>query len=367
MSLDPAAQAAPRWARVEAWLANPRAALGLAAGALLLGLVAGWLLARPDGDVSPADLGDPWRSLYLQTAADAFVRENDVARARLRLQAFDDEALSLQLSQLANDPSAGAISRSNVSELAAALGVTLTAASGLPAAPASRSALVDRAWLALVAAAVALLALGAWLMRSGLRRRAGGAAGEPSEPAPDAAFAATRPPGRGRVAPPWRPGRLYLGDTTTAHYRAAQEPFYQSYLVHSDRGVLVGSVSMQSQRIGSVNTVDVWLVERDDEGSDSETPLVTFAARAAVDDSVFRARLSDRNLVAAVPGQRALLETAHLVLEIQVRQVEPDPARDGLRLELLTLTLAPGPAVAGSPSAGPDEVEPPIPLPFRAD
>jgi len=158
---------------------------------------------------------------------------------------------------------------------------------------------------------------------------------------------------------------MYLGDTITTRYRASDEHFYQSYLIHNERGVLAGSVSLQSQRIGSVNTIELWLVERNDDGTDVETPLVTFVTQAAYEDTVFRARLSDRQLVPAMPGQRTLLETANLSLDARVRSVEPDPESDTLSLAALTLSLtADRVARAGS---SPPEADPPIPLPFRAE
>jgi hypothetical protein len=159
---------------------------------------------------------------------------------------------------------------------------------------------------------------------------------------------------------------LYLGDTVTAQFRLGDEPFYQSYLVHTDQGVLVGSVSMQSQRIGSVATVDVWLVERDEDEAEADMPLVTFAARAAVADGVFRARLSDRELVAAEVGAQAGLATANLSLDVRVRAVAPDPEAGSLQLEALTLSVTADRAPVAAAGGG-EEAEPPIPLPFRTD
>ncbi len=307
----------------------------------------------------------------MQLVADAYVQENAAARARLRLQSFDDVRLQAELQRLYDASEISAVGRNNVSELARALGVTVTASSTLTAPVAASQASPDRnaRWLFIAALAVLLLAAGTWLVIRGLAWRKAPGAAMPAEvegaATPDDAFAPPRPTGRGRgAAPPWRPGRLYLGDTITTHYRAGDEPFYQSFLIHDTRGVLVGSVSMQSQRVGSVNTLDLWLVERDDEGGESETPLVTFAAGAAAQDSIFRARLSDRQVVPAVPGERAVLETAHLVLDARVRAVEPDPSQDGLQMDALTLSLTPERL---SQPAQPPEAEPPIPLPFRSD
>ena len=51
---------------------------GVALGGLLVGwFLFGWRLFPPPA--SPAQLADAWRPLYLQTAADAYVRENNVA------------------------------------------------------------------------------------------------------------------------------------------------------------------------------------------------------------------------------------------------------------------------------------------------
>lgn len=361
----------------DAWLAANRRWAAVAVGALGVGLILGWLFLGQwlwplqQGRATPADLAPDWRDTYVQLVADAYVQENAAARARLRLQAFDDPALQLELQRLYDAPEGSAIGRNNVSELARALGVTVTAGSTLTAGAAvgETDGGLSVQWLVITSLAVLLLGAGAWLVYRGLlvRRRpqaTGGAESPPSATADDA-FTVQRPAGRGRgAAPPWRPGRLYLGDTITTRYRAGDEPFYQSFLIHDTRGVLVGSVSMQSQRVGSVNTLDLWLVERDDEGREGETPLVTLAARAAAEDSIFRARLSDRQVLPAVPGERVVLETARLVLDARVRAVEPDPAEDGLRLDALTLSLTPERL---TDQAQPPEADPPIPLPFRPD
>ncbi len=364
------------------------ALLAFGLGALFGWLVRGWRPAAPAGGVvSPADLDPQWRALYVQTAADAFARENDLARARLRLQGFDDAQLRAILSDLANDQAASEVSRGSVTALANALSLAIgataapgltaavtapaaSATSGTSAAPEGESAPGAARWLVLLLAGALLFALGLWFWRAG-RHGHGETGGAPRAVggAESDDFSGPRAPDRGRSsAPPWRPDRLYLGDTITTRCRAGEEPFYQSYLVHNERGVLIGSISMQSQRVGSVTTVNVWLVERDDEGLDGETPLITFAAPAAAEDNVFRARLSDRRVVAALPGERVLLTSAHLVVDIRVRAVQPGPDSDALSLEALTLSLTPDttPPAGDVPSAAVD-VEPPVPFPFRTD
>lgn len=378
-----------RMLRATRWLAEPRHAVGAILGAFALGLVAGWLVLGwwlappPVTDATPAQLAPAWRTLYVQTAADAFVREsNDLSRAGLRLNTFSQTELAAVFAELLQaDPNANAVSQNNVTELAAALAISPTAATAAvaaAAAPASAAAAGTTGtsstgwirWLALLIAALALLGAGAWLVRRALGSAGTGAGGGPAAMPAEDDFGSTRAAARGRgSAPAWRPGRLYLDDTITTRYRAGDEPFYQSYLVHDERGVLVGSVSMQSQRIGSVNTVDIWLVERDNDAAEGETPLVTFAAQAAVADSIFRARLSDRQLVAATPGAHALLESPHILLDIRVRTVEPDPDQAALQIADLTLSLTPtrASAAAEREPAAVGEAEPPIPLPFRTD
>jgi hypothetical protein len=367
--------------RVTTWLADPRHAGAAIAGAFAVGLLGGWLVLgwwlapRPVSNATPAQLAPALRTLYVQTAADAFVREsNDLSRAGLRLNSFSREQLEAVFTELLADPSVSPVSRSNVTELAAKLAIAPALATAVPAttAPPSSGGTASSGWarwLALLVGALALLGAGAWLVRRALRSGSGTAGGPATLPA-DEDFGHARAATRGRgSAPAWRPGRLYLDDTITTRYRAGDEPFYQSYLVHDERGVLVGSVSMQSQLIGSVNTVDIWLVERDNDAAEGETPLVTFAAQAAVADGIFRARLSDRQLMPATPGAHAQLESPHILLDIRVRAVEPDPDLAALQLSDLTLSLTPtrpSPATARE-AAAVGELEPPIPLPFRTD
>jgi hypothetical protein len=159
-----------------------------------------------------------------------------------------------------------------------------------------------------------------------------------SAPAP----AAARSRGTGG-APPWRPARIELGETIDAQYHEAEHQAIHTWLVYDARGALVGGAGLLAQSIGEVNTLDLWFSDRDDVDQTARTPTVTFVSQSAFNDPVLRARLSDRRLIPAIPGQTAKLETVDLWLEAEVLAVDPAPESQHPSLIGLGLSLTPHP------------------------
>lgn len=220
--------------------------------------------------------------------------------------------------------------------------------------------------------------------------------GQPSAPAPAAARPAAAARSRGASgAPPWRPARIELGETIDAQYHEAEHQAIHTWLVYDARGALVGGAGLLAQSIGDVNTLDLWFSDRDDVDQTARTPTVTFVSQRAFNDPVLRARLSDRRLIPAIPGQIARLETVDLLLQAEVLAVDPAPESQHASLIGLGLSLTPTPqpgtglhrAVAGRAQFDDAEVseadedawtaamdaeideafDPPRPLSFRKD
>jgi hypothetical protein len=200
--------------------------------------------------------------------------------------------------------------------------------------------------LARVALAAALVgvALLAWVWYSWQKE----SDREPDQPELPPAFA---PPAGASVAaadgPPWRPERIELGRTFTAHYRSGEGTrFYQTWLVYDSEGSLLGGAGLQSQVIANVNLLELWFFERAAEGEEGGSPVLTIVSRAAYDDKLFRARLGNRELMPAVPGQRAVLSTAALELEAVIDAVSPEAGSADLGLESVAISLMPARAPA---------------------
>jgi hypothetical protein len=256
--------------------------------------------------------------------------------------------------------------------VAEALDLPLSRPGGQP--PVEATGMPLGRWLVLLAVAVVVLSAGlVWAYARWLAaRRAVAVAGVddggqlrqetalPGFPVPPSR---TGTQGRIDVAPPWRPVRIDLGDTVTARYDATDDRSYQTWLVYDERGGLIGGAGLQAQAIGGIQTLDLWFFERDEESDDPDTPMVTLVAHAAFDDPVFRARLGDRTVVPAAPGQRTVLRTPNLLLEAHVRTAEPEPGSAERSLRAASLSLTPRRATAG----GVADNEPPVPLPFRRD
>ena len=146
---------------------------------------------------------------------------------------------------------------------------------------------------------------------------------------------------RGAGAPSWQPARVELGQTVDARYHIEDVQTIHTWLVYDPRGALVGGAGLMAQPIGGVNTLDLWFSDREDVDQTSRTPTLTFVTQRTFEDPVLRARLSDRQLVPAVPGRSTRLETVDLLLEVEVIAVEP-PLEDGQpSLQALVLALTP--------------------------
>jgi hypothetical protein len=353
--------------RLLAWHANqpllfPVAAFGV--GVLIGWWLLGWLIFPVLWtDCWPSDLRADWQASYVQGVADGYAVNGDLTAAQFRLDGIEGEALQKALTTLTAQ-TASEVSRQHAEQLATALQSAPTPAG--PTAPpppsgAARLLPLLRA-LALVMLGLAVAAGVAIAWRS-LRSR--------PQPAPTGdelavtqAFAlptAARPHG---AAPPWRPERIDLGATVTAHYQASDDRFYQTWLVYDERGGLLGGAGLQALDVGGATTLELWFFERDEEGEGAETPIVTIVSQHGYGDKMFRARLGNRRIVAAVPGQQVRLETADLVLRVHILTVEPDAASDLPNLAAVSLSLTPERAAA---TPAPEEPEPPIPLPFRRD
>jgi hypothetical protein len=173
--------------------------------------------------------------------------------------------------------------------------------------------------------------------------------------------------GGGASAPAWRPARIDLGDSARVEYDGADDRFFQTWLVYDERAGLVGSAGLKAQPVGSINTLDLWFFERDEEGEPHERPMVTLLARPALSEPVLRARLRDRELLPAEPGARTTLHAGELALEVIVEAVEPDPEEEELALRHVRLRLTPRRDDVSDASAVGDEPDPPLPLPFRRE
>jgi len=375
-----------RLAGLRAEAARARAAVGLAfGGGLVIGLVilGWWLFPVRWTDTYPVDLAPEARQTYVQLVADAYADDSDLVAAQNAVAGFDAATLAATLHMLAartDDPVKAASART----LAGGLGVSLEPSAGAPtvvpppAAPAAAglagltSAL---AWIALIAAlgaGLALVAMWLWLRRQSAGGFAAGlpmapagpafgayadragdpdwvAAGLPDEGAPVDQAAGTW---RARPAAPVRrvsagtgagvtSERIRLGQPVQAQYHADRSPAWRAWLIHDDRGDLIGGAGWQAQRVGNVNTIDLRLSDRDDFDQTTKTPIVRFVSYAAYSDPILHARLSDRRIVPAVPGQSVTLKTTDLVLEVTVDAAEPGPDADDTSLTALALSLTP--------------------------
>jgi hypothetical protein len=347
-------------------------ALGAFAVGVLLGWwVLGWLVFPVTWTNARArDLAPGARQAYIQAVADSHAGNGDLVLARERLTELDAEVLVADLATLTGTGT-DADARQHAAELAQALGLATTrpAATGSDAtpltgiAPAATYGDVTRtiAALALVAVAAAGLAL-AWAWWRW--RRSSMTPAEPGAPAAGASVGRTEAV-RGRGAPPWRPLRIDLGDTAIARYRADDERYYQTWLVHDERGSLIGGAGLQAHPVGSVNALDLWFFKREDESTeDSDTPIVTIVSQAAHADGVFRARLGNRRAVPAVAGEQCVLEAFDLALDVRIEAAEPAPESEQLGLTAVALTLTPHRRLAPDDAV---EIEPPDPLLFRRD
>jgi hypothetical protein len=357
-------------ARVRTLHDNQPMAIPLAAAimGLLFGwLVLGWLVFPVEWtDARPVDLAPEARQSYIQLVADAFVSDRNVSRARARVTDFPPEVLAGDIGILLG--TSAATGTQSVGALAAALAATPQVVPVPTPAPARGS---PGGWANLtrtiaLAALMAALAAGIALWWAARRWRGDERPAPPDGHARSVTVVASPrgEPSRARGAPPWRPLRIDLGATATARFTAGDEHYYQTWLVYDERGGLVGGAGLQAHAVGSVSTLDLWFFKRDDEDADVETPTVTIVSPEAFHDGVFRARLGDRQIVAALPGQGCVLEAADLVLDVRLQTVEPAIGTDQLGVPSLTLALTPR-RIETSTEA--EESDPPVPLPFRRD
>ncbi len=340
--------------------------LGLLLGWWLLGW---WVYPVVWTDAAPADLHAEWQRTYVQLVADTYVRDDDLEAARWRLDGIQGEALADVLSHLVF-AGADPMGRQNARRLATNLAVALAEPAGQPAPEPSNgrglAGLTGNTALALLLAATAAGVVLSWAwLRGGTGARSGPARNSsvPDEFASPPPAISDRP----GSAPPWRPERIDLGNTVTASYHTDDDRFYQTWLVYDERGGLIGGAGLQAQPIGNVNALELWFFERDEEGEDVETPIVTIVSHAAYSDKVFRARLGDRNVIPAIPGQRTVLETTDLALEARIRSVDPEPDSTELNLSAVTLSLTPRRDSNRGATESMEDEEPPVPLPFRRD
>ncbi len=396
--------------------------LAFAAGLLVGWVVLGWWLFPVQWtNTLPADLAPEYQAIYVQLVADAYVRDGDLAAAQAALAGFDAESLEATLDVLGantDDP----IAAQNARTLESALQASAAAAAPPAAATPATSGDTDLvgltrtlAWVALIAALGAGLALaGVWLWSRRKTAAGGGGApvydfdsarraAQPTGPAP----AAGAPADSGEGGPTWaKPAvgprravpaaggdaaagqseRIKLGQTVQARYRAGQTPPRQSWLIHDAQGELLGGAGWQARRIGTIDTIDFRVSDRDDLDQTTKTPVVRFVAPAAFADAILHGRLSGPQLAPAVPGESVTLRTVDLALDVSVQSAEPAPQSDETSLTALALVFTPRRNQPDSPSLFPldddmvwedeepeDEVddafgpEPPAPLKFRRE
>jgi len=405
--------------REQARRARAAVAAAFAAGLVLGWIVLGWWLFPVEWtDATLADLHPDARAAYVQLVADGYARDGDLARAQRQLASWDVPTLTTTLDALGartDEPSRAQNARmlsARLQESAPAAAVTAAA----PPAGAATSAASGSGWdwvaltrvLALAAAlgaGLSLLGVGLWLRSRDGRAGAGathgasggghvrsaatardslddfdfgatalsparggptgaggygaslGSGGHGGGPPDFDAAGAPEPRRRGAAAPPWRPARARLDQVIRAHYHAHEAPAIQTWLVYDGKGDLVGGAGLLAQPIGEINTLDLWFSDRDKIDQTTKTPTATFVSRAAYQDPVLRARLGNRLLVPAVPGQSVVLDTPYLRLDVTVESVEPPPHADDPSLSALALALVPrqAPPFAAAGARGEDE------------
>ncbi len=287
---------------------------------LIIGLpILGWWVFPVEWyDADPFDLRQQHKEAYINTLADSYTLNTNVALARQRVEGWDPEELGQIIGQLQAKTSDGAKVQS-LDKLAAALGVRAEAAPPEPAAqPTSVSALLRRLLpLFGIVLAVVLLSAAVLVGRPLLRER------RPQE----SAMLGRRPPSTRQAAKP-----EYIGEPLShfiASYTLGQDSYDQSFPIESPTSEFLGECGMGISEIVSagppanITAFEVWLFDK----SDIRTLTKVLMSKYAYDDDALRAKLAPKGEAILVePGKAIVLETASLRVDAEISEMEYIPS-----------------------------------------
>lgn len=303
------------------------AVLGGIAG-LILGLIIGWGIWPVQWyDAAPTQLREDVQLDYLRMTIDSYVRNGDAALAQQRWQELGDPAPDL-LTALQLDP--GTVSPGDIATFSTLVGTGVaapvqttapggptSAAVGPVAPPASSSGSQFPLSTVLIILCLLTLVIGAALAYLFLFR---------GRAAPPSIFSRVKAPKP--LAPDVSLATDYAAqgqDTPVAQfmttYTAGDDLYDDSFSIDAPSGEFLGECGVGiSDTIGvgdpkKVTAFEVWLFDK----NDIQTVTRVLMSEHAFNDQGIRQRLSSKGEhVLVEPGQRVLLETATLVLEARV-------------------------------------------------
>jgi hypothetical protein len=336
--------------------------IGLVLG-LLVGLIVGWtvlgwmLLPVQWTDAAPADLHPDYRAFYVQTIADSYALDQDLALAQTRLGQWTEAELSKAIED------AGAQANSQQSQRLDALAAVLPGVTAPPSpaaatpgpSPTPAAGGVSLRNIGLVCGGLLLLILLLAGVSILIRIRRPQRAKRETKPTPAVSQRPAPEPvllveqeGVEEGAPAAMPP---LGHWMTS-YSLGNDTYDESFSIETPVGEFLGECGVGiSETIGTgpmdkVTAFEVWLFDK----NDIRTVTKVLMSAHAFNDETLRARLEPKGeAVLCQPNRHITLETASLRVEAVISEMEygsgqlpPQSFFNRLTVELATWTKPEG-------------------------
>lgn len=294
----------------------------LIAGILIGWLAIGWWLWPVSYyDADPFDLRERHKVAYVTMVSDSYNLTRDLAAARGRLEGWPEEDLAKILSNLTTEymKQGRGTEVQRVTTLATDLGISMSL-SPVPAVEEGEEAEGKSGWNTFFAICGILVAIvfligGAALLWSNMQKRKAGQFGRPAA-TPEVSMDAVR---TGQPA-----GTRAYGTFVTT-YNLGDDSYDDCFPIETAGGEFLGECGVGISEVlrdgepSLVTAFEVWLFDK----SDIRTVTKVVMSDYAYEDEELRERLAPKGEVAlAQPGMTILLETAALMVEAQVKEME---------------------------------------------